>query len=772
MPEPLANRRLILAVHAAALAMILTFFTWHALGHAVPTGLAGPQCDNLTQALPKLAFYARELRAGRLPTWDPYAGTGAADYPIRSHVMYPTTLLTTVLLPPWLALLADYFLAFVIAYFLAFLFFRRSRAPAPLAAAAALAVVFGGLNLRYVFYPYFSQTAAWIPLVFLAVDGLFTGRRPARAIAWGGLALGMMILAGMLNYVIYTLVFGGLYVLWLTGQKRPEGDGAAPWWRFWLAAAAIVVVGFALGAARLAPLLEQLERLRGGYGKWEAFRGLLQTPSLLVASLAPGAFGEYRFRLLSTTLAYGMLAWAPAVAFVFGARKARIDWFWIGVVGVGLVTVVYSPLTRLLFHVLPGYAGFEPTRIWSVAGLGLLWLALRGLNEIAGGERGSRVLAIAAVIAGLWLAAFLALALRTSPINAWHLLPLAVGVTGLVAAWPLRRWAGREKAALMLAALLALEVFARAGVSAERIDTRRLYRETPITTTLRNASPPARVLRVGGRWGWIRDGRLYTQESLKFDGVEDLHAYSSMIDPSLRRVFDAYRARRDFGLSPFDEGAAIQPFLTGAPAENGFADSIGANFILSQEPLPGADIDSMLQEKARHGGLILYQNKDALPRAFWTAVGWVARNDDEMIAELGRQSDWSRGVWLDRIAPSAAQNDEVVAGLVRPLLRRPTYEKYEVTTPGGGYLVVTELYDKHWTATVNGQSAPVRRANLAFRGVAVKDTKSVVEFRYEPWPFYLGLAFSHLGAWAVVLLLWLGRLREPTRKEARPDPVP
>ncbi len=744
-------------IHALALAAIAAFVLWHAAKHAVPIGIHGPQSDGLTQGLPKVAFYAQELRAGRLPTWDPYAGTGSPDYPVRHHVMYPPTLATVALLPPWLAMLADYLVAFLLIYWFGYLFFRRATTSAAIAAAATLGLVF---RVNTLFYPYFAQTAAWIPLVLLAVERLFVrDGRAARHLALGAFAVGMMVLAGMLNYAIYTLLAAAAFILFETGARTVEpADRRRAWWQAWLLAAVMVGLGLALGAARLSPLLYSAGRMRSGYETWTAFSALLAGPDALLASLAPGAFSDYGVRRMGSVLACGLVVWSLGLAFVVTGRKTRRDWFWMAVFVAGLLGYARTPLAHLLFRFVPGYSSFEPSRIWIVSGLALLYLAARALTQIAAGARPRRLLLPAATIAGLWALAF---AVAAPPLRAdaafvaRQCAPFVFGLAGLLAATLLVGKLGAQRTVLLLAAVLSLEVFGRVVVSSERVDIRRHFRSTPIIEKLRAAPPPFRVLRIGDRWNWFRDGRLYTQEALKYDGIEDLHAYSSMIDPALRDLLDAFREGRDTRLNPFDTSASIQPFLDDAPLRNGLANWVNARFILSQQPLAAS---ATLPLVAEHAGLYLYENRTAFPR-FWVAgEATYARNTEQALAAVRAGLDWAREVVLvggkgpARLADAAPSQAQAVSNT-------PTEQRYRVAG-GGGFLVVTELYDRDWHAAIDGRPAKLYRANVAFRAVAVPAGEHEVVFTYVPRAFHGGLVLSAI-ALVVVALLALLSWRKP-----------
>jgi uncharacterized membrane protein YfhO len=71
-----------------------------------------------------------------------------------------------------------------------------------------------------------------------------------------------------------------------------------------------------------------------------------------------------------------------------------------------------------------------------------------------------------------------------------------------------------------------------------------------------------------------------------------------------------------------------------------------------------------------------------------------------------------------------------------------------------GLVVLADLWDKGWQATLNGQRVPILRTNHAIRGVVVPAGAGMLEFRYAPASFAWGLWLAGLAA--VALLAWLG----------------
>jgi hypothetical protein len=78
-----------------------------------------------------------------------------------------------------------------------------------------------------------------------------------------------------------------------------------------------------------------------------------------------------------------------------------------------------------------------------------------------------------------------------------------------------------------------------------------------------------------------------------------------------------------------------------------------------------------------------------------------------------------------------------------------------------GWLVAMQSHYPGWHASVDGDAAPVRRANAAFLGVAVPEGESVVELRYRPASVTVGALVSAAALLVLLALLapWAGRNR-------------
>jgi len=111
------------------------------------------------------------------------------------------------------------------------------------------------------------------------------------------------------------------------------------------------------------------------------------------------------------------------------------------------------------------------------------------------------------------------------------------------------------------------------------------------------------------------------------------------------------------------------------------------------------------------------------------------------------------------------------AGTSRFLMPRSDRVRLEVEAERAGYVVLADAFDPGWRATVDGEPAPLLRANVAFRAVAVPAGRHVVEMVYRPRAVILGLALTLLTL-ALVAAATATRSLPSWRKRGRRPPGP
>jgi hypothetical protein len=102
--------------------------------------------------------------------------------------------------------------------------------------------------------------------------------------------------------------------------------------------------------------------------------------------------------------------------------------------------------------------------------------------------------------------------------------------------------------------------------------------------------------------------------------------------------------------------------------------------------------------------------------------------------------------------PAVAMPPAGAAESARIVVDEPEHVAIDVDATSDAMLMLTDTYYPGWSATVDGEPAPIWRAYATFRAVHVGAGAHRVEYRYAPRSFTLGAAVSALGLLIVVVL--------------------
>jgi hypothetical protein len=236
--------------------VILVFGLPAMLGRPVLPG------DDLTQNYPLRVLAGQQIRAGRLPLYDPYIWSGApllAGW--NAGAAYPLTWLFAVL-PGTAAWTVGLVATFMTASVGMFAFLRLGPRLGTMASlAGALTFAFGGAMAAQVTHFGVVAGMSWVPLALLAVYRLTAGPGPGQRgtrgrLAWTGLLalmVGLIILAGEPRSIADGLVVVGLYAVWRVaclGRRCLPAMG-------WLAGG--LAVGLMLSAVQVLPGLAAID---------------------------------------------------------------------------------------------------------------------------------------------------------------------------------------------------------------------------------------------------------------------------------------------------------------------------------------------------------------------------------------------------------------------------------------------------------------------------------------------------------------------------------
>ena len=724
----LLRRRFVSGLCAAAALFPAILWLWPSLAR----GQAPSLRDQGDFFYPLKLYTAQRLRAGEIPLWNPWSGTGEPWLAnAQSGPFYPPTLL---FLLPSAALAGGLFLLlhFAIGAWGARRFLKEENVSDSGALLGAAAFAASGFAVSFsVFWNHFGAFAYLPGIAALARSGL-----PTRASILGlSTLVGLQAMAGSPEMSAATLVLA----LALAASPRPRfPEPIAPPPRFsgLRRCGAGILLGLALAAWVIVPMAElsarsdRREPLPGearnsgavGWSDLSSVAGfslpffggtylatLFLPPFVLVA--AGAAFGEAHWRRLAALLA------------IFAAA--------------GVILSIHGPPGNWLRAVPP----LDRVRY---AAKGLAWtafaaamlagLGLDALRFAPDGERRRRIVFGALAVGALALAAL-------APVSTPVRLACAAGsaAVGLLAVFGgLRPSIGALLSGTAAAALVVSLGLGLAGVL--RFAPQAGVRDRPAALESL-ARIPGRILTppMGALAEWaMRDGRFDTAALIR--QREALLGYTNLTCgvPTVRTAAPLPTAAAAAMQASFDRAE------TGSPAG-----AAGARAFWS--PFPPTSFASQKVGGFYRAPLGPYRPRLSFVRGYRVEPD-AARAWQRVAAG---ETDVAREVLLDRrpdLPPAGAEGAAplLVARLAED---RPERVVAELTTASPGLLVLGDLHYPGWIAEEAGKRLPILRADGWFRAVALPAGTHTVVFRYRPMSFYAGAAVS-VAALLTLLVLW------------------
>lgn len=746
------SRGLVLAAAAAALALIGPALLrgegllataalwrvppWNSL--LSPRPGAGLLADQLLYLAPWREFMRQEFLRGGFPLWNPYilAGVPFAAC-VQAAPFHPLNWALLFLPAAAFSLVAAFLKIFAAGVFTG-LHLRRLGASERGAILGGVVFALGGFMTAWLGHPH-TNTACLLPALFWAL-GLLWERGTARAAAALGAIAGLALLGGHPPTMLHVFGAAGAYALFLAARS-PRGERG----RF----AALVAGAAALGACLAAPALLPYLEYHGLSSTAEASRALARwgtrlspwTPLHLMMPLASGSparGGEILAGLFVMGPESNFIeraGWTGLIPLAFAAlalvrrRRHGEVLFHAALAAFGLAAALGLAPLPWLWKALPGYSSVNPTRLILLWSFSVAVLAGLGLDiapsELRPEER-------SAVKGAFWLTAVAAggaywglLWLNRGELKSLEML-FAVGVLCAFGVEILAtRWVSTPKRrswAPWLAGLFCLVPGLELNPSAS---SATFYPELPSLTALKAAAGEGRVFALGhalepnlGMPSRLRDARGR--------------------DFATPRRYERLVAgeARDFD---FYSGAAAMP-------PNPALLAIGAVGATSRT-LAAAPKGWPL---AHEGGLFVFRSPAPARRVLFVPAARAGAEEEVFAAVRAPGFDPARLVWFDDGPVAAAGRS--AHGDARLVVDGADEVVVETTADGPGWLLLLDGWSPGWVASANGRPARVRRADYAFRAVAVEAGQTRVRFVYTPLSLRVGLMLAALAACALAAL--------------------
>jgi hypothetical protein len=180
-------------------------------------------------------------------------------------------------------------------------------------------------------------------------------------------------------------------------------------------------------------------------------------------------------------------------------------------------------------------------------------------------------------------------------------------------------------------------------------------------------------------------------------------------------------------------------------------DMLNAAYVIVQDgtPLPSGKFQPALESV---GGLSVFRNTSVMPRAWVVHEASNAETTDAALEAIQAPDFDPERSAIVVGEPLPNLSDDGTGDQVSVKEYGSNYVALDVVSGGDGLLVLSEVWYPGWRALVDGVVAPVLMVNGGLRAVTVPAGETMVELRFEPKPWRLGLGLAAVGL--VLLLAW------------------
>ncbi len=724
---------------------------------------------------PYRRFFAAELAAGRFSRWCPGLYCGHPLYSeSQAGYLHPLKYLLYPWIETWRAFnldtIASIWLTGVGSYF----WHRRRVGPAGALAGAAI-LALSGFTWAHWFHTSMINALASVPIILWSLETAWE-KGSTRAIVPGALALACEVFAGHLQDALLSV---GLVALYSSYRALVEPTVPRKLTALGLAGG-LVSLGVLVSAVQWIPSKELIDRSPRAKGlSWEDLTYGSWSPELIPTLVVREAYGT---RARDTDWLDGYYPYHEMDAYVglvalglaaLGAARRENQsrdpetLFWL-LLAIAVPFLMLGKFTFLFDYVnkIPLIGGArEPVRFHLLFAVAIAALAARGVERAAnsGGVR----LRPALFLAG-------GLVLVSIPILIYDYAPVWTEPRRWIKPYHINRynWLAEELiVGCVRTIVLASIAYFAARACGKSLDVRRRRRIAAIF--------PLIVLLdlLGSHRSDVPtvDPRYWTEPPVSARTLQN--------EPGEVRVFGLARysaGEPGYASEPFDFMSVRDPLGWSLPIVWGLKSSIGETPIRSERMLaytdlapPGRgrfDVESVthvllgistargLGSPVPAGSAYLYKNKRVLPRARLLGRPVYAEDESEakrIVAASGKGADADflrdRIVVEDPDRPLAS--NAVARGSARIVVDLPERVEVEAEVETPSYLFLADTFDPGWSATVDGNTAAIRPAYIAFRAVYLAKGKHHIVFRYEPAGFYPGLILSGVGGFCSLILL-------------------
>lgn len=748
---------------------------------------------------PAYQLVVNQIHAFELPLWNPYVFSGMPLLAVwQAGVFDPLNWLYIVFGVSSRTLTLVQELSFTLSALSTFAYSRSIGLGRRASLIASVVYGFGGYPIARTLYPALLHVTALTPLVLFAIERCYQQAGARKGWRWSTAGAGIVawqLFAGHPQPFIYSSVLAVTYALFSVTLRGHLVKGVRL--RIGAQCAAIFAAGAGLAAVQILPAWEfARESVRQNWSH-EMFTVHSLHPLSLLGSLIPffhgGGLGIYKLPYWGNywhhneaQIYLGAVALGLAVAGAIGAWRAghRIGMFWSGVAVIAVLASLgkyVGPLAWALYHVPILNSFRSPNRHWMEVALAVSMLAAYAMDRLlcSHEERLGRTAVLATGMCLVLVTSIGVLVVYWRETAEGLIKSLAESgqlVNGFLGGAGFEFWIPVVSASL---ALLLLLCFVRSQQRGRwypallvflLIDFNLYATFAPIASRPRleeqiGSAMPTLESASSNDTGALRSHVLLNPSAGEFSPLFFFgHEMATGYDPLLSARYKTFSGIDEAGRSHLSSllGSTDQTLdllsvrhLLVAPnilSETSGDSPVDATYRAQLKETSRWRVLATRSAADRFKDFIVFENQTALPRA-WLVLRAAAYSDEDQLDLIhggkGKETFSPREMALvtfedangvDSLLTSSSTS--VAEGTVRTVTRSANAIEIEAETAQTAMLVLSELYDRGWHATVDGRAAKICRVNFLLRGVRLEAGRHVVKMWYSPWSARIGALVS------------------------------
>ena len=706
--------------------------------------------DVISQLYPWKYFTIEELKAGRIPFWNPYNFSGTLHMQnYQTGVFYPFNILFFLLsfTNAWsLYIMSQPFLAILFM----FLFLRSISLGKMPAIIGAIAFGFSSYMTVWIEYGNIGSTLLWLPLILFA-SKKFIEERKIRYFLLAIASLTISFLAGYIQGIFYIYSVSIFYCVFLCIQNRLYKTKP-------LIASLFLLFTFPvfLCAFQLLPTYDLFSRSTRNPYSLSQIENLLQPMYYWVTVFVPDFFGNPAHRNYFLPITYierVMYVGIPLLFFVFFAiekskNKSMKFFLFLGLLFLILTTNL--PLIKYLYLIpIPMISTTIPTRALSIFIFCMIIVACFGIQHWIEQEKKEKTI-VPFIFLGIYLLfwiSVLVLSKMLPHITAnksiiFHNLVIPTIIACITAGIFYCKRFSVKIAVLVLTLLVIADLFFFFEKITPFAPSSLVYPKTPVISWLQAHAGINRFWGYGS--GYIAPNFQTYDGTYSPEGNDPLHSrdYGILLASSLNGSYPDRLPRPDANIAP---GYGLTDMRN--PYRQKILNLLGIKYILYEDDslpntikphydiFPEETYKIIWQQKPWQ----IYENKQVLPRFFLTSHVSIIPRTKEALAKL-----YTQNLRTTIMLPKTPLQlpDANATGTAALVHYDPHTVVFKTDTTGNMFLFLSDEYYPSWHVKIDKNDVPVYKANIAFRAVEVPKGKHTVTFVYQPESFKNGLIIA------------------------------